>query len=137
LVREELSARLKALFRRFEATLDVDGARKEVRSLVDEFGIDAIEAALDEAGEDRDSITVLIPNPANEIPCGFLLCWHRIGQRTQRQVVNPIALFFDRRDFRHRLATARDAYGLSGRGPLDQLTQICLCSGDVDVSHWS
>ena len=49
---DELSARLEALFRRFEATLDVADARKEVRSLVAKFGIDAIEAALDDPSRD-------------------------------------------------------------------------------------
>jgi hypothetical protein len=55
----ELSARLEALFRRFEATLDVDGARNEVRSLVAEFGIDAIEAALDDPS--RNDTTSIAP----------------------------------------------------------------------------
>jgi hypothetical protein len=58
---DELSARLEALFRRFEATLEVDGAEdlllreqylEEVRSLVAEFGLDAIEAALDDPSRD-------------------------------------------------------------------------------------
>jgi hypothetical protein len=49
---DELSARLEALFRRFEATLDVAGVRQEVRSLVAKFGIDAIEAALDDPSRD-------------------------------------------------------------------------------------
>jgi hypothetical protein len=58
---DELSAKLEALFRRFEAALDVDGAeglllreefRKQIRSLVAEFGIDAIEAALDDPSRD-------------------------------------------------------------------------------------
>jgi hypothetical protein len=58
---DELSARLKALFRRFEASLDVDGAEglllheqflEEIRSLVAEFGIDAVEAVLDDPSQD-------------------------------------------------------------------------------------
>jgi hypothetical protein len=58
---DELSARLTALFRHFQATLEVDSAEDllsreqyidEVRSLVAEFGIDAIEAALDDPTRD-------------------------------------------------------------------------------------
>ncbi len=58
---DELNARLKALFRRFEAAVDVDGAEdlllreqflEEIRSLVAEFGIDAIEAALEDPPRD-------------------------------------------------------------------------------------
>jgi hypothetical protein len=57
---DELRDRLKALFRRFEAVLDVDGAEgplseqflEEVRSLVAEFGIDAVEAVLDDPSQD-------------------------------------------------------------------------------------
>jgi hypothetical protein len=58
---DELGARLKALFRRFEAMLDADGAEdlllreqflEEVRSLVAEFGIGAVEAALEDPSRD-------------------------------------------------------------------------------------
>jgi hypothetical protein len=56
------------LFRRFEAVLDVDGAEdpllceqflEEIRSLVAEFGFDAIEAALDDPS--RDDIPSIAP----------------------------------------------------------------------------
>jgi hypothetical protein len=58
---DQLSARLKALFHRFEATINAGRAQdlllreqvlEEVRSLVAEFGIDAIEAALDDPSRD-------------------------------------------------------------------------------------
>jgi hypothetical protein len=58
---DELNARLESLFRRFAAMLDVDGAEdlfwreqflEEARSLVAEFGVDAIEAAMDEPSPD-------------------------------------------------------------------------------------
>jgi hypothetical protein len=61
---DELGARLKALFRRFEAMLDADSAEdlllreqflEEVRSLVSEFGIDDVEAALDDSSSSDDT----------------------------------------------------------------------------------
>jgi hypothetical protein len=66
---DELNARLKALFRRFEATLEVDSAEaqllreqflEEIRSIVAEFGIDAVEATLDDPF--LDVIPSIAPN---------------------------------------------------------------------------
>jgi hypothetical protein len=64
---DELGARLKGLFRRFEAMLDADRAedlllRKrfldEVRSLVAKFGMDAVDAALDDPSSDDETPSI-------------------------------------------------------------------------------
>jgi hypothetical protein len=63
---DELRARLTALFRRFEATREIDTADlllreqclDEVRSLVAEFGFDAIQAALDDPASDGDTASI-------------------------------------------------------------------------------